>query len=185
MKKLVLITAMAIFGLTNVNAQDIEFGAKLGINFASITGDNTKNLDPIASIINFGVYSEIPVNEKLSFQPEIMYSIQGYSVGNDIVSLNYLNFPLMGKYYVAKGLSLEAGPQIGFLLSAKNEGTDVKDTFKTLDFGVNVGLGYKLDNGLNFGARYNLGLSNLNDVSGSSDKFRNGVLQVTVGYSFF
>jgi hypothetical protein len=91
----------------------------------------------------------------------------------------------MGKYYVTKGLSLEAGPQIGFLLSAKNDNTDVKNSFKTFDFGVNFGLGYKLENGLNFGARYNFGLSNINNLDDSSSKYKNGVFQIYVGYFFF
>lgn len=185
MKKLLLFTAMAVFGLINMNAQDFHLGAKVGINFSDIYGDNTGATDPITSIINFGVMGEMSFSEKFSFQPEIMYSIQGYSVNDDLVSLNYLNVPLMGKYYVAKGFSLEVGPQIGFLLSAKDESVNVKDNFKTLDFGVNVGLGYKLNNGLNFGARYNMGLSNINDIQGSSDKFRHGVVQVSVGYFFF
>jgi hypothetical protein len=119
MKKLLLITMMTLFEFINVNAQDVEFGAKLGANFGSIYGNNTENIDPILSIINFGFYSEIPLNEKFSFQPELMYSIQGFSVDNNITRLNYLNIPLMGKYYVTKKLSLEAGPQVGFLLSAK------------------------------------------------------------------
>ncbi len=114
-----------------------------------------------------------------------MYSIQGFSVGDDIVTLNYLSLPLMGKYYVTKGLSVEAGPQIGYLLSAKDEGRDVKDNFKTIDYGLTFGVGYKLENGLNFTARYNAGLSNINDVAGSKDKFRNGVAQLSIGYSFF
>ena len=91
----------------------------------------------------------------------------------------------MGKYYLTKGFSLEAGPQIGFLLSAKNDKTDVKDSFNTVDFGVNFGLGYKLDNGLNFGARYNLGLSDINNIDNSSNKNRIGVFQLSVGYFFF
>ena len=70
-------------------------------------------------------------------------------------------------------------------MSAKNEDIDVKVNFKSIDYGVNLGLGYKLENGLNFGARYNFGLANINDVEGSSDKFRNGVAQITIGYSFF
>jgi hypothetical protein len=185
MKKILLITVITVFGFTNVTAQDVEFGAKLGVNFGSLYGDNTGNVDPIVSLINFGVYAEIPLNEKFSFQPEIMYSTHGFSINDRIKALNYLNFPLMGKYYVTKKLSLEAGPQIGFLLSTKGKLGIPKDDFKTLDFGVNFGVGYKLNNGLNFGARYNLGLSNINDVSGSSDKLTNGVLQVTVGYSFF
>ncbi|MDB2463024.1 PorT family protein [Algibacter sp.] len=176
---------MTVFGFSNVNAQDIHFGAKLGINFSSIYGDNAEDLETITSIVNFGIVAEMPINEKFSFQPELMYSIQGYSIGEDIVALNYLNLPLLGKYYITKGLSLEAGPQIGFLLSAKDEGTDVKDNFKTIDLGANLGLAYKLNNGLNFGARYNLGLSNINNIDGVPDSYKNGVFQITVGYQFF
>lgn len=91
----------------------------------------------------------------------------------------------MGKYYVTKGFSVEAGPQIGFLLSAKHEKLNVKDSFNTFDFGVNFGLGYKLENGLNFGARYNLGLTDINNIDGSSSKNKNGVIQISVGYFFF
>lgn len=186
MKKILALAVFTVLGFTNANAQKINFGVKGGINIANINGENTSNLESVAAF-NFGLMSEIPISEKFSFQPEVMFSGQGYSFeGSDgnIIALNYLNVPLMGKYYLTKGLSLEAGPQFGFLLSAKNEGTDVKDSFKTFDFGVNVGLGYKLNNGLNFGARYNLGLTNINDLSGSG-KNRNGVIQLSIGYFFF
>lgn len=185
MKKLLLITAMAVFGFTHVHAQEFHLGAKVGINFSDVYGEHVGDLEPITSIINFGVVGELALTEKFSFQPELMYSIQGYSVEDDIVSLNYLNLPLMGKYYLTKGFSLEAGPQIGFLLSAKREDINVKDNFKAVDFGVNFGLGYKLNNGLNFGVRYNLGLSNINNIQGSSSTLRNGVVQASIGYFFF
>lgn len=177
MRKLVLITALAVLGLATVNAQKINFGAKAGLNFASITGDNIVDSGPTTGI-HFGVLAEIPLSEKFSFQPELLYSSQ-------VLNLNYLNIPLMGKYYLTKGFSLEVGPQIGFLLSANNDDNDVRNSFKTLDFGINFGVGYKLDNGLNFGARYNLGLSDINNINGSSDKNRNGVFQFSVGYFLF
>ena len=184
MKKILLVTVIAVLGLTNVNAQEIQFGAKGGLNFASISGDNTGYVDPVTAF-NFGLVAEIPISEKFYFQPELMYSGQGYSFNDDTIALNYLNIPLMGKYYLTKGFSLEAGPQIGFLLSAKNDKTDVKDSFNTVDFGVNFGLGYKLDNGLNFGARYNLGLSDINNIDNSSNKNRIGEFQLSVGYFYF
>lgn len=184
MKNFLLLAVLTVLGFLNVNAQEIKFGAKGGLNFANISGDNTKGIDVVTSF-NVGVVSEIPISEKFSFQPEIMYSGQGYSFDDNTVALSYLNIPLMGKYYLTKGLSLEAGPQIGFLLAAKNEKTNVKDSFNTFDFGVNFGLGYKLDNGLNFGARYNLGLTDINNVEGSSNKNKNSVFQLSVGYFFF
>jgi hypothetical protein len=184
MKKFLLLAVVTVLGFTNVDAQEIKFGAKGGLNFASISGDNTKGID-LVTAFNFGVLSEIPISDKFSFQPELMYSGQGYSFNNNTIALSYLNIPLMGKYYLTKGLSLEAGPQIGFLLSAKNEKTDVKDSFNTFDFGVNFGLGYKLDNGLNFGVRYNLGLTDINNLDNSSIENKNGVLQLSIGYFFF
>lgn len=185
MKKLLLVTALAVFGFSNVNAQDIKFGVKGGLNFANLSGDNTSNLEPVTAF-NFGVMSEIAITDKFSFQPELMYSGQGFSFKNDDnpVALSYINLPLIGKYYVYNGLSLEAGPQIGYLIGADYDGVDLKDDYKKLDFGANVGLGYKLDNGINFGVRYNLGLSNINDVQGDSDKIKNNVLQVSLGYFF-
>lgn len=184
MKNFLLLAVATVLGFASATAQEIKFGIKGGLNFANISGDNTKGVDVVTSF-NFGVVSEIPISEKFSFQPELMYSGQGYGFNDNTVELSYLNVPLMGKYYVTKGLSVEAGPQIGFLLAAKNEKTNVKDSFNTFDFGVNFGLGYKLDNGLNFGARYNLGLTDINDVEGSSSKNKNSVFQFSVGYFFF
>lgn len=184
MKKILLLAVVTVLGFTNVNAQETKFGAKGGLNFASVSGDNTEGIDVVTSL-NFGVLSEIPISDKFSFQPELMYSGQGYSFNENTIALSYLNLPLMGKYYITKGLSVEAGPQIGFLFSAKNEETDVKDSFNSFDFGVNFGLGYKLENGLNFGARYNLGLTDINNLDNSSSKNKNGVFQLSVGYFFF
>jgi hypothetical protein len=183
MKKLLLVTALAVFGFSNVNAQDIKFGVKGGFNLANISGNNTSELETVTAF-NFGVMSEISITKKFSFQPEILYSGQGYGYDKEVVALSYINVPLMAKYYVYKKLSLEAGPQVGYLFNAKSEGIDVKDSFKKVDFGANLGLGYKLENGLNFGARYNFGLSNINNIEGDSDKYRNGALQVSIGYFF-
>ncbi|MCK8481509.1 porin family protein [Psychroserpens algicola] len=186
MKKLLLVTVITVLGLTTVNAQDIKFGAKAGLNFAFITGDNTEDLKPNTDF-HIGVMAEWKITNKFSLQPEIIYSGQGadINVGSEgRVSLNYLNVPLIGKYYVTEKLSLEAGPQIGFLLSTKGGTLDYKELLKPIDYGVNFGLGYKLDNGLNFNLRYNLGLSNINDVDGFTDKNRNGVVQLSVGFFF-
>ena len=104
----------------------------------------------------------------------------------------------MAKYYVIEGLSVQAGPQIGFLMSAdasssvtsggttNSSSSNVKDQYKDIDFGLNFGVGYKLDFGLFFDARYNLGLSDLADKrnDGDNGKSTNRVIQISVGYSF-
>ena len=133
------------------------------------------------------------ISDKFSFQPELLYSQQGFNedfsladlTAENEIKLSYLNIPLMAKYYITDGISIVAGPQIGFLLSADNEFSstttfggvtemtsgdeDIKDAVNSIDFGLGFGVGYRLDNGLNFSARYNLGLSNINDFEGSDD----------------
>lgn len=181
MKKILLVAVLTVLGFASGHAQEIKFGAKAGLNFANVRGENSDAYDTVTSF-NFGALAEIPISEKISFQPEVLFSGQGFSFGDDTAALNYLNVPLMGKYYLTKGLSLEAGPQVGFLLSAKTDNADVKNLFKKVDFGVNAGLGYKLENGLNFSARYNFGLSNISSVANTTNK--NSVVQVSVGYFF-
>jgi hypothetical protein len=212
MKKVLLMTAIAVFGLTNINAQEVSFGAKAGLNLASINGDDVSELDSRTSF-HFGAMAEIKISEKFSVQPELLYSGQGAKFedsytdfGFDIreevtIKYDYLNLPIMAKYYVSDGFSVEVGPQIGFLINAEADvdvsvsgpgvsetesGTeDIKDFTKGVDFGLNFGLGYKLKNGINFNARYNLGVSNINDGEGSDDfNNQNGVFQISIGYFF-
>jgi len=204
MKNLWIIAILAIFSFTSMNAQGVTFGAKAGVNFASITGDGTDNLDMRTSL-HVGGVAEIAFSDKFSLQPELLYSSQGakasFSGFEAKTKLDYLNLPVMAKYYVAEGFSVEAGPQVGVLLSAKVDTdnsidlissspkveVDIKDETSDIDFGLKFGAGYKLESGLNFGAHYNLGLADLNDntVSDSGDfKNQNGVIQVSVGYFF-
>ncbi len=195
MKKLILFAALAIFVIANSNAQ-VNFGAKAGVNFADITGEEVDSFSGLTSF-HVGFVAEIMISEQFAFQPELLYSAQGSDWSEDdgfegTTKLDYLNIPLMAKYYVAEGFSLEAGPQIGLLLSAKDveegeEDFDLKDFVKGTDFGVNLGLGYKMESGLNFGARYNLGLSDNLDVDefeAEGAEYKNSVIQVSVGYFF-
>ena len=159
MLKKSLMVAFATVMLSNLNAQEeaVRFGAKAGLNIASITGDFT---DELSSKIGFtlGGVVEIPVRDKFAFQPEVLFSTQGAKyedsdVGysdESTVKLSYINIPMMAKFYVAEGLSLQAGPQLGILVSAKDEGeyteqnvtveydTDIKDDLSTVDFGLNI-----------------------------------------------
>ncbi len=194
MKNFLLTAVFAVITIVSINAQ--SFGAKAGVNFASLNGD--EDFDGRTSFF-VGAVVEFEISESFSLQPELLYSSQGAKSsfsedGFDFEAkykLDYLNIPIMAKYYVTEGFSIEAGPQVGFLLSAKadyeedgeSDSEDIKDDLSSVDFGLNFGLGYKLDSGLNFGARYNLGLSNVADSEGDID-IKNGVFQLSIGYFF-
>ena len=76
--------------------------------------------------VHFGVLS----NKKelvYAIQSEIFYSIQGSKADNDKVSLSYINIPIMVQRYIASsGFYIETGPQLGFLLSAKEKAAGIE-----------------------------------------------------------
>lgn len=77
MKKIMLLTAIAVFTFATGNAQDgVSFGAKAGVNLASIGGDDVDGLDGRTSL-HLGGVVEIPVSDRFSVQGEVLYSAQG------------------------------------------------------------------------------------------------------------
>ena len=141
---------------------------------------------------HIGIYGESYLGKYVALQPEILYSQQGYKIVDDsgtyTQELDYINIPLMLKLYPVKSFFLEAGPQIGFSISHKetfDSGFVLYDTSEefepnNLDWGVNVGAGFKSDSGISIGARYHLGQSDIYD----EDKPKNRVWQVYVGFDF-
>ena len=103
--------------------EGIIMGIKGGLNVSNFMGDIDDQ--SIRTSIHLGLVSEIVVSDKFSLQPELLYSGQGSSDGGvqgfSRNKLSYLTLPIMGKFAVTEGLSFQAGPQIGFLLSAKNK----------------------------------------------------------------
>lgn len=184
MKKisLFLMTVMAGFA---VNAQVVNFGLKGGLNVATI--DNNQN-DNINSRLAYhaGLFANIPVTPQIAIQPEAVYSSQGakYNVGDENLdlTLNYVNIPVMVQAMVGRGFYAQAGPQLGILTGVADKINDVemgfvsKEDFKSTDVSLGVGLGYKGISGFGIDARYNLGLTNINN-SGSAN-IKNNVFQV-------
>ena len=204
MKKVFFIAVLAVFGVTATQAQEVRLGAKGGVNFSSFAGDGFDAFDDPEGRTSFhiGAFAEIPLSERFSIQPEVLYSGQGFDLvsreGADDteVQLDYINVPVMAKVYLIEGLYAEAGPQIGF--NVKNEidsdpddaGSGEiainEDAINDIDFSVGVGAGYRFNNGLFLNARYNFGLTdvfNNEDLLIDSDA-KNSVFAVSAGYSF-
>lgn len=194
MKKIflaVLFINLGIFsGFAQVGSGPVQWGVKGGVNFANITGDD---LDDVQSKTDFhaGLLTEIPVNERFSVQPELLYSRQGFKVadneyGKAKYNIQYIQVPVLLKAYLLRGLNIHAGPQIGFNVHEDFEydtrwGSGSEDTsdskIKDIDFDIAAGLGYKFDGGLFVYFRYNYGITKLLDDFDA----HNAVFQIGAG----
>lgn len=191
MKKLTLIVAIALFSFTNSNAQEFSFGVKGGVNVASVGGSSYTGLGTVGALgsrtgLHIGGLVEIPLMGNISLQPELLYSMKGTN-WND-TNLDYIDLPILGKYNLpwVNGLSGELGPVIGILMSADQNGNDVKDFYKTIDAAIAIGATYKLNMGVFFSLRYNNGLIDVDDFDDDYNSWRgkNNVFQVSAGYAF-
>ena len=203
MKKYIL-SALLIFAIGLTSAQNTQFGIKGGLNLANLNGTGWVELSNTSPIISFhvGGFVEIKLSDKISIQPELLYSLQGckYKIelrqdpnetatNSDVVSsLSYINIPVMFKYYVIEKFSLEAGPQLGVLVSSKVKQTltgqpsivyDNISGYNSIDYGVNIGAGYDISEKLSTGIRYNLGLC---DIDKSTSVTKNNVLSLSMCY---
>ncbi|MEH0158057.1 porin family protein [Limibacter armeniacum] len=192
MKKL-FFTLIAIVGLTSISlAQNVTFGVKAGANFSNITN---LEMDTKIGFVAGGVAS-FQLSDAVAIQPEVLFSAQGAKTKEgDITAktaFNYINIPVMAKFYLAEGFNLQVGPQLGILASAKakveGDGADVdvdlKDSVNSIDFGLNLGAAYELESGLYFEGRYNLGLTDTAKDNESDDTYKNSVFSIGVGYFF-
>jgi hypothetical protein len=183
MKKLFLCAAIAVFGITAMNAQGISFGAKAGANFASLNGDGADDLDGRTSF-HVGAVANIGITELFAVQPELIYSSQGASFDDVDINLDYINIPIMADFTIADGLSLQGGPQVGINVSGKVKDDDDEadiDDVETLDLGVGAGAQYRLpDLGLFFQARYVIGFTDFVEDADAT----NSVVSLSVGWFF-
>jgi hypothetical protein len=140
-----------------------------GLNFGKWKLDEKSNFNHSRVGILLGVAVELEVQEALSLQSGLQYTMFGthfkYNNDESIYKTNYLLMPLLGKYKFENGISIHAGPEIGFLMSAKSvldgDHYDFQDDMKPFDVFFALGAEYALKSGLSFGFRIHHGLTNV------------------------
>lgn len=195
--KFIKITCLSLLSSMAVLSASAQFsaGARVGVNFATEPAPNLYHV--FLARPYFGVFGQYNITTPFAVQVGLNYSGEGANykdLGTDNtyqIRHAFLTIPLMVQYKFPFGGYIEAGPQFGILLSAKERMNDKpfvdsKRYYKGTDFGAGIGLGYEFSHnklkGLGFSARYTRGLTAINkiDVVGSDIKTR--VLSVGITY---
>ena len=181
MKKLI-VAVITLFIGTTAFSQSIDLGVKAGANFANIT-----DASGLSNKTGFqaGVFGGIKFTDNIGIQADILYSQQGAEFEFGKFDLDYVNIPIVLKYYLIQGLNIQAGPQFGFVVNddvyTDSFGTSsIKTNTKNSDVSGVVGAGYDFPFGIRFDARYNFGLTDV--IEGAKSK--NSVVSLALGYSF-
>ena len=195
MKKVLVLIAAAIVCIS-ASAQ-VQFGAKVGVDATNFWGKDTQH----GMQFNYqaGLLMEYKFSPKFAIAPEVVFAAQGgkfnvteFNLGDmnlntDVTyHTNYINVPVMFKYYVSPAFSIDFGPQAGFNVYSKysikdHDAFDIKDGTKSVDFGLGLGGTYNLTDNAFVQARYTMGLTNTFEGDGDC---KNGNIQLAFGMKF-
>lgn len=185
MKKIIITSFFLLATMYTFAQAQLAIGIKAGPNFAKLDGTSAQGTFESRTGYHFGAFGLIKLT-KIGIQPEILFSQQGSKIKTNTsdfdANFSYINVPIIVKLYTIAGINLQAGPQFGFLSRAEIEDQDVKDAVKSSDISLALGAGWDLPFGLTLDARYNLGLSKIDDDDPTLSKIKNQVWQVSVGY---
>jgi hypothetical protein len=193
MKKLFTILS-AVMITFSVAAQ--EFGVQAGMNMANISGEDLEETDMKIGI-NGGVTAALSLTDVMTLKTGVLYSTKGMQVEDDIkqsFNLSYIEIPLNIAYSVSDQISLMAGPYIGLLMSANSklsgeflgqtidEEVDIKDDIANMDFGINIGASFSINESISVGAGYQLGLADIGS-EGDADATHSNI-HIGISYLF-
>ena len=204
MKKVFALIATAVVCMS-ASAQ-VQFGAKVGFDMTNFWGSNVDH--GMKAGYQAGLVMEYKFNPNFAIAPEVVFASQGgkskafaLDITNNDINLtttdikytaNYINVPVMFKYYVTPEFSIDFGPQVGFnvfnKVSHKNlsKSIDIKDSTKPVDFGLGLGGTFNLTENAFVQARYTMGLTKVfkdEDVIGENNA-KNGNVQIAFGMKF-
>jgi hypothetical protein len=151
MKKSIL-TIVAVFAFGFANAQSREKGTievipQIGYTSANYYGGESGTGNHPISSIGLGVGGEYFFNDRWSLHSGIMSQTMGTEFSRVEDVLKYVTIPVNANWHFGstRKWNLNFGPSIGFLTSAKSNGVDIKNGVNSTQFGLNVGIGYKIE----------------------------------------
>lgn len=173
-------------------------GAKAGININKISGQSYNSGFNYNYLL--GGFMQFNFSKTFGLQPEVNFVQSSSEFSNDPsgvyddifiggsqrkAKLDYLEVPLLLNVNIgpSKRVKLQVGPQIGGVLketvdSLKNNST----IFKKSNWCAVAGLWIQIPF-INLGARYELGLTNLNDID-NQQKWKSQAFTIFAGFTF-
>ena len=178
----------------------VRFGARVGVNFATVTGDDVDSdaVDPRHGLLA-GVFLEAPLADIVAAELGLQYSQKGFEVNpsgtvTSRLKVDYLEVPALAAVAVGVnetfGLELYLGPLFSFRVKCAGEAGAFSiacgdDDIEKFDLGGDVGVGARF--GMGSGAAflvdafYNFGFSSIDASDVNPFDMKNEVISVSAG----
>lgn len=204
MRRFGVVCAAVVVGVMSAEMQadagPWRFGARAGVNLATIRGDFADFVQPkMQTGLAAGGFVEHALVPQVAFELDVLYLQKGFQIesegtdqqGNPTgiqtthLRLQYLEVPVLIRLSLpswgAVAPYVIGGPTAGFALGGKFEGfgeeADVGDDLKKVDFGVTGGLGARFGSGpvhVGIESRYGTSFGDLWDLTGNLESINQG-----------
>lgn len=214
MKKITLFLVAGVFSFV-ATAQTFGVKAGLNMGNISNGSDAQEVYDLMDASNNMligmsiGATASFEISDLMNLSTELNFTQKGTKMsveGSDddfTTRLNYIDIVPSASFNLAEGFSANVGPYVGFALSgtqtvqeidltsgettSTQESIDFEESeINTLDYGLNVGVSYVLNEMIDIRAGYSLGLADLNaaDQADLDMSMKNNGIYFSVGYLF-
>lgn len=132
-----------------------KFGIKSGVNISNIHY-NIKDASPEGKTGFYaGTFVDFRLFEDFHLQPEVIYSVEGIKDG----SVDFINVPVILKWFFVDNIQVHAGPQLGVVIDAEGGSNGLNSTILSGVFG----LGYETNSGFMIDTRFSMGATSIID----------------------
>ncbi|HIS34760.1 MAG TPA: PorT family protein [Candidatus Avirikenella pullistercoris] len=203
MKKFLLMIGLISIGLTAAAQPRFGYGIRAGMNLTDMVGKHSSITNDWRVGFAAGIFIDYRFTDAFALEGDVLYSQEGLhkikskdfpEIPGIKANMNYINVPVLAKFYPVGGFNMVVGPQASFLVKKKISGDIlsgqekhfIKDALNNTVLDLVVGIGYEFDFGLMFDLRYAIGLTKtFEKVDGTRFmKGNNSNLQLTAAWRF-
>jgi len=188
--KTLLISLLFVTYLINAQNKKNDFGLKAGLNYSSFSDNSSEDFGfDYTSKVGFyiGGYINFRITEKISIQPELLFSQQGSDFSISLLTINGTNskregeikeslvlIPVMLNVSINDKFEILTGPQFGYILErSKDPDLIAKEgpNSDKFEIGANIEVGYNFGKKYRIGFRYTYGITKRQNLRSSVMQF--------------
>ena len=191
-----------------------KYSISVGANMANVTlGSDIEESFIDYGITKKGILgisgsflTSFEIGDLMYFEPEFSFVQKGWALSSELIdddskwTFNFLELSPILRYGIDNGLSVIIGPYAGYAISGTNDFPEVDANGNTtmtteeidfeaaglnqIDYGINLGISFIVNETIDFRTGYSLGFADLDDSGLNNNSVKTNGVFLKVGYLF-